>query len=349
MFEYLFIFCLFIILTLNYLQIIKMNKIIFITLFFMLLCTSGFTQHYKMHPEIPLDSSYNTSNEIKKNIKKYPFISLPVFSEKNDIEYHYDVVYDQFDRRELHLDIFKPKKNINKMPVVLLIHGGGWRSGDKNMNHYMANLFAGKGFAAVSVEYRLSLESKYPEGLKDIATAIRWTKANAARYGFDKKRVILLGCSSGGQMVSLSGSINKKKSPYRSNKYDKYTDDVFAVIDFDGVLAFIHPDSSEGKDTPGKPSAATAWLGSSFNDKPELWYEASALTHVNKKSAKFLYINSIQPRFSAGQKDMMKRLDKYGIINEEYMIKDAPHSFWLFSPWVEKAVDHSVRFLNKVL
>jgi pectinesterase len=326
-----------------------MRKIIFITLFNMLLCFSGFSQHYLKHPEIPIDSSYNSSAELKKNIKKYPYISIPVFTESDSTEYFYDIEYNRFENRIMHLDVFKPKNINGETPVILLIHGGGWRSGDKNMNHYMANLFTKNGFAAISVEYRLSLESKYPEGLKDIVTAIRWTKANADKYGFDNKKIILLGCSSGGQMVSLLGSMNKKKSPYRSDKYKKYTDDVCAVVDFDGVLAFIHPDSSEGKDAPGKPSAATAWLGSSFKDKPELWFKASALTHVNKNSAPFLYVNSIQPRFSAGQKDMMKLLDKYGIVNDEFMIKDAPHSYWLFSPWVETAVDYTVKFLKKII
>jgi len=70
---------------------------------------------------------------------------------------------------------------------------------------------------------------------------------------------------------------------------------VQAVVNMDGILAFIHPESGEGADTPGKPSAATLWFGGNTSEKKELWLQASPLSHPFPGTAPFLFINSSQP------------------------------------------------------
>lgn len=323
-----------------------MKRAIFLTIISLFFAKVA-AQHYLIHPDIPVDSSYNVLNELKKHKKNYPFIKISEPENSSNIIVKKNIVYESYGNRDLHLDVFQPITK-NKTPVIILIHGGGWRSGNKDMDHHMAEFFALNGYSAVCVEYRLSKEALYPAALRDVKTAIRWTRANAKRYKFDKNKIALMGCSSGGQMVSLLGSINDYFPYYQTNTYKKYSDKVQAVIDFDGVLAFIHPESSEGIDKPGKPSAATLWFGKTYTEKPELWAEASALTHVGKKSAPFLFINSAQPRFSAGQHDLMNILKSNDIYCEEHLIQDSPHSFWLFHPWIDLAMNHSINFLNKI-
>jgi pectinesterase len=158
-----------------------------------------------------------------------------------------------------------------------------------------------------------------------------------------------MGSSAGGQLVSLIGSLNGPYRPFQTDRLSTVSDKVQAVIDVDGVLAFIHPESSEGADKPGAPSAATRWLGASIAADRNRWEEASALSHVNAGSAPFLFINSAQPRFSAGQKDFISRLQSFGIYSEVHQLPETPHSFWLFHPWVDQMMPYVYDFLHRTL
>jgi acetyl esterase/lipase len=313
-----------------------------------LIAQNSSAQHYKMHPELPVDSSYAAKNELIKNIKKYPDITLVGYGDLKSLTLRNEIVYARYGQREMHLDLVQPKGKKN-LPVVVLIHAGGWRSGEKNMDRHIAYELSRNGFATVCVEYRLSMEAKYPAGVQDVKTAIRWIRANASKYGLDGTKIAVLGTSAGGQLAALIGSLNEKFDPFQTNNYARYSDKVQATVDIDGVLAFIHPESSEGQDQPGKLSAATLWFGASSKENPAPFREASALTHVGTQSSPFLFINSAQPRFHAGRDDMIAKLDSFGIYHEVHTIDNTPHTFWLFHPWFDNAIPYVTAFLNKTL
>ena len=89
-----------------------------------------------------------------------------------------------------------------------MIHGGGWRSGNKNQMQVLGQEIAAKGYACFAIEYRLSLEAKYPEGIYDVKNAIKFIKDNAKKFHVDPDKIAILGCSSGGQMAALIGTTN---------------------------------------------------------------------------------------------------------------------------------------------
>lgn len=124
-----------------------------------------------------------------------------------------DVVYSTVGGRELRLDIFYPAGRKRKgYPGVLLIHGGGWRSGDKSQQGPLAQQLAAKGYVALAVEYRLSPEAPYPAAVLDVKAAVRWMRANAATLRLDATKISALGCSSGGHMAALLGTTNGLKA-----------------------------------------------------------------------------------------------------------------------------------------
>jgi len=310
----------------------------------------AFAQHHRMHPNIPVDSSYNPTDQVRKMTPKYPFIRLALPHSTDSVKVIKNVVYETIKGRPLHADVFLPAfSHYKKHPVVILVHGGGWRSGNKDMEHFMAQVYALNGFAAVCVEYRLSMEALYPAAVQDIKTAIRWARASASRYGFDPSRIALHGESAGGQLVSLIGSMNASYPSFQTHSYARFSDKVQAVVDVDGVQAFLHPTTSENSDKSGKPGASMLWFGVSHTVDSTLWIEASPLTHVGAQSAPFLYLRSSVPRFTAGYLDMMRLLNASGVYCEDYLMKGTPHSFWLFHPWVDEAMSVAVRFLKSVL
>jgi hypothetical protein len=114
----------------------------------------------------------------------------------------------------------------------------------------------------------------------------------------------------------------------------------------DGLLDFTNAESLAVARTDY--SADVFWLGGFYQQIPDRWKEASALSWVNPETPPFLFINSSQSRFHAGCADMVNRLNQYGIYNEVYKLEDAPHSYWLFDPWFDPTVSYIETFLNKV-
>lgn len=321
-----------------------------ILLFLALTVSAVEAQHYLQHPNIPVDSSYNIQNEYRKHLKKYPNIKVAEMGDTSQLSIIRDLTYADTGGRELHLDLVMPTGNRppKGFPVVVMVHGGGWRSGDKSMEMPMSCELARRGYAAVAVEYRMSIEELYPAAITDIKTAIRWIRANGKKFNLDTQHVAIQGNSAGGQMAALIGSINGKFPKYQGGLYAKQSDKVQAVLNLDGVLAFIHPESGEGKDLPGKPSAATLWFGSSVEETPAVRHEASALTHVHKGSAPSLFINSSITRFHGGRNDMIAKMDSFGIYSEVHEHADSMHTFWLFHPYFDQTVEWMDAFLRKV-
>lgn len=295
--------------------------------------------HLALFAQMQPDTSYTAYSTYKKDIKKYPFIKIVAKPESALLGIKKELVYKIIEGRALHLDaFFNPKEK--KLPAVILVHGGGWKSGNKEHMRLMAQEIALKGYSCFCVEYRLSGEAQYPEGIFDIKEAIKYVKANATKFNADPKKVAILGCSSGGQMATLIGTTNNNVTFEGKSKIKQNTS-VQAIIDMDGVLAFHHPESEES-------GVAAQWLGGTYNEKPEIWEQASALTHTDKNTPPILFINSDKPRFHGGRDDMIKILDKYGIYHETKTIENSPHSFWFFEPWFDEIVGWSVQFLDKI-
>lgn len=296
---------------------------------------------------------FTLQNQYNKMIGKYPFIAPYEVSDSGlmicrNVPYKIVAVDGATNKNHtLCFDAFipLPDKMDERYPLVVFIHGGGWASGSKEMDHQMAIALAQSGLSCVCVDYRKSGEALYPAAINDVCKALEVIVGRYAEMLRFNGKICLVGSSAGGQMASLIGcndlTINGKKTPH-----------IDRVIDIDGVLAFIHKDSSEGQDKPGKISAATRWFGQPLSVDSTLWHEASAVNHVSKKSADFVFIVGTQKRFTAGIKEMSQKLKDKGHSAETIQIfrndatrtasvseNETPHCFWLFSPWAEKVVE----------
>lgn len=298
---------------------------------------------------IPKDTSFTVHSAFLKEQKKFPFIQIAEPLVFDLIQSHLDCVYASRGDRELHLDLFCPESNGERFPVVVLIHGGGWRSGSRSHQIPMATRLAAHGFVGVAVEYRLSPEALYPASIYDIKAAIRWLRSQSDRFPVDTSRIAVLGCSSGAQVATLIGCTNGLETFEGSGGYAGYSSDVQAIVNMDGVVDFTCPEALKYENDPRKnPSAAGAWLGGDYETKPELWTEASPVYYVNANTPPILFVNSSMPRFHAGRDAMLAKMDSLSIYNEVHTLPDTPHPFWLFHPWFEQCVEIVVGFLGKV-
>jgi acetyl esterase/lipase len=122
-----------------------------------------------------------------------------------EVEVVKDVAYsDAKDADEVRhkLDLYLPKGH-KDFPVLLFIHGGGWRNGSKNGFAKQGQLLARNGVGVVAVNYRLSPKVKHPEHIKDVARAFAWTHQNIAKYGGRPDQLFVSGHSAGGHLAAL--------------------------------------------------------------------------------------------------------------------------------------------------
>ena len=292
--------------------------------------------------KIKRDTSFTIYSAYTKEKKKRPYIEIATVERPPVILFSADIVYRKIGNRELLLDIFYPEKTHRLKPGILMIYGGGWRSGDKSQNHPMAIEMAKRGYVTVSAEYRLSPEALYPAAVLDLKAAISWMRKHAKEYGIDTGKIAVLGCSAGGQLAALLGTTNGNSIFADTlNRDSHFNSAAQAVVDIDGILAFKHPESAEGV-------SAAEWLGGTYETKAAVWEESSALNHVDSNTVQMLFINSSLPRFHAGRDDMMRKMLALGIYSEEHTIPDTPHPFWFFHPWFDKVILCTTVFLEKI-
>lgn len=296
------------------------------------------------------DTSFTVYSAWNKVIKDFPQAKIvkPIIT--TDVLCMPNQVYRVRENRMLHMDVFRPAgKELLKRPAVLMVHGGGWRSGDKSHLVPMAQYLAMNNYVAATVEHRLSVEAIFPAAIYDIKEAVRFLKHNARLYGIDTTRIAVLGCSSGATLASFVASTNDiSMFDDPESVYTQHSSKVQALINIDGILDFTHPAES-GKDLdPNKPSAAAMFLGATFRQKPELWQEASPINYVDQKTPPTLFVNSSIPRFHAGRDSFIHVLNQHGTYSEIHTINNTPHPFWLFFPWFDEAATYVVSFLNRV-
>jgi pectinesterase len=294
------------------------------------------------------DTSFTVFSTFTKERQKFPFIEIANPPLHDSIIIDSNLVYAEYGKRKLRLNIFYPKDKLQKYPAVILVHGGGWRSGDKSQQLPMAQEIASAGFVTAAVEYRLSPEAKYPAAIADLKSAVRWLRANEYKYNIDTNKIAALGCSSGGHLVSMLGVTNQNPKYDTFGSFFEQSSDIQAVIDIDGILDFTDPAESGKDNDPEKPSVGKLWLGYFFKENPEIWREASPINYVDENSPPFLFINSSISRFHAGRDILVDKLKKYGTYSEIHPFPDTPHPFWFFHPWFDPTVELVVNFLNRV-
>ncbi|MCK5643637.1 MAG: alpha/beta hydrolase fold domain-containing protein, partial [Gammaproteobacteria bacterium] len=170
-----------------------------------------------------------------------------------------DIVYTTVGEREMLLDLYLPLDAAEPLPVIAWIHGGGWKGGSKGSGG-KARAMLERGYAVVDVAYRLSGEAIFPAQVQDCKAAIRWIRANAAKYGLDADRIGVWGGSAGGHLVAFLGT-SGDIAEFETKTNAKYSSGVQAVCDWYGPTDLLQMDAHavEGSrlihDSPDSPES----------------------------------------------------------------------------------------------
>jgi predicted amidohydrolase YtcJ/pimeloyl-ACP methyl ester carboxylesterase len=212
-----------------------------------------------------------------------------------------DVVYGRVEGSALLADIAYPNSG-DRLPAIISVHGGRWRAGNRtDASSIKVGQWAGFGFFAMSIDYRLVGGSPAPASYLDLLCAIRWVHAHAQEYRIDPERVYLIGQSAGGQLVSLVATLGEG-SFKRVGGWDAARTDVRAVVSVAGPYEL------------NTLSWGNLWtpVGEDVEAARRM---ASPLTHVAAKTRPILVIHSDDDRSVPIQQavDFSEALKKAGV------------------------------------
>lgn len=195
------------------------------------------------------------------------------------------------------LDIYLPKGN-GPFPVVLNFHAGGFKFGDKtNMPGKVCQALLDGGIAVAGVNYRLSDEATFPAAVLDARAAVRFLRANAAKYNLDPERIGAFGQSAGGNIAAMLGTTGDG-APFDDASLGNpdVSNNVQVVVDWFGPTDFGKMDEqakaqgcSASDQTHGQASSfESVYLGSIVSSSPDLVAKANPITYIDKKDPPFL-------------------------------------------------------------
>lgn len=170
-------------------------------------------------------------------------------------------------------------------PLVVFVHGGGWKRGDKRMTRGSAKLehWQAAGYAVASVNYRLVPEATVEQQAADVAAAVAYLKSNADRLGFDGERVALVGHSAGAHLVALVGT-----DPQWFRGAGLRMDDVVGIVPLDGAAY----------DVPSQMGANARLMGDTyrqaFGTDPARQKALSPTNHAARPNAPAFLILHVQ-------------------------------------------------------
>ena len=194
------------------------------------------------------------------------------------------------------LDLLMPAKPAGDkpLPVVVFIHGGAWRAGNKSSGvGRVAPYVATGNYAGVSLGYRLSQEAIWPAQIHDCKAAIRWIRANAKKYNLDGEKIGVWGTSAGGHLVAMLGTSGDVKAMDGTiGPNTTFSSRVACVVDCFGPTDFIQmnahrpPGAKMNHDVAGSPESKL--VGGPIQENKDKVAAASPITYVSKDDPPFI-------------------------------------------------------------
>lgn len=240
---------------------------------------------------------------------------------------------------ELQLDVWQPdpseRRTAEERPAIVVVHGGGWRSGTRSQFARWNDWLAGQGYVVFDIDYRLAPPSNWREAPADVRCAVGWVKENATRYNVDPERMALMGRSAGGQLALLTAYA--EGAPYTggapmSGCGASYVEDT----DVAAVAAFYPPTNLTSLSRRGYLGGMDTYLGGSLQTVPGRYRQSSPIAHLSAEAPPtFLAHGGNDEIVPSGQSELLaERLQSAGVPYQLVNLPWANHTFdFLWGGW----------------
>ncbi len=249
-----------------------------------------------------------------------------------------DIVYSVADTNQIKLDLYYQPGTERPLPLIIWIHGGAWRGGDKRSARFARELL-GEGYAVASINYRLSGTAIFPAQIIDCKAAVRWLRAYADDYNLDPRRFAAWGGSAGAHLAALLGTA-EDKADWEHGDFLEYSSRVQAVVDWYGPTDFSRMD-----DVPGnmihlaEDSPESSLIGAAVKDHPELVAYANPISYVSINNPPFQILHgkddlTVLPNQSVLLNEAFQKIG----LNPDFALLDSTgHGGWEWNEQVPRA------------
>ena len=259
---------------------------------------------------------------------------------------HRDVAYVTDGHERQKLDLYVPDTGEN-LPLIIWVHGGAWRGGDKT--HSIRMEYLKTGYAGASINYRLSQHAIFPAQIEDVKSAVRWLRANAATYRLDPNRFAAWGSSAGGHLVAMLGTTGDVAA-FEVGEHLQVSSRVQAVVDYFGPTDFLQMDAQslpDGlvHDAPDSPESQL--VGGPIQEHKDRVASANPITYVSKDDSPFLIVHGDQDKLVPYHQSVLLKdaLEEAGVRVTFYRVEGGGHG-WFKDP---KVPELTKSFLKKHL
>jgi acetyl esterase/lipase len=230
-----------------------------------------------------------------------------------------DIEYGNVNGRSLQLDLYRPKDLKEPAPALVFIHGGGWSRGNRQDYRVYVIDFAKRGYVTATISYRLTGEAKYPAQIEDAKNAIRFLRANAAKYGINPDKMAAIGGSAGGHLSMMVGYAPGQLEG--NGGYAETSSAVQAVVNFYGPTDL----TAEAAKTSG---TVKGFFGGDYEAMKEAYEMASPIRHIDKGDPPTLVLHgTIDELVPVEQADLLvEALKSAGVPVEYERLEGWPHT-----------------------
>ena len=241
------------------------------------------------------------------------------------------LVYGVMDGIALSGDYYRPE-TAAPVPVVVAVHGGGWKLGSARFYQHWGPYLAARGIALFAIDYRLveGIQHRYPAAVDDVCAAVRFVRTDAARLGIDPQRVGLIGDSAGAHLATLATLTGNPASRDEDQPLD-----VTAVVAVYGVYDLV---AQWQHDLDARPhdQITEIFMGHSPVEDRLRFIAASPLSHVTRQSRGTSFLVAWGTAddvvdWQSQSRPFVTALKQVGCFVRTLAITDAPH-FWMSDP-----------------
>lgn len=224
-------------------------------------------------------------------------------------------------------DLYAPARQPagQRFPGIVIIHGGGWWTGDKarSREQNIGTTLAANGYVCISINYILATKEKpsWPENLYDCKRAVQFLRKNAENLNVDPNNIGVIGGSAGGHLAAMVALTRPQDNLEPPGPYAGISSAVQAAIPMYGIHNLMTFEDTK--------DAVTLHLGATKEQKPELWLLASPVNHIDANDPPFLILHGTADKTVPVSQsvELHNKLKQSGVPSRLVIVEGAPHTF----------------------
>jgi len=237
----------------------------------------------------------------------------------------------------LKADLWLPK-GAGPFPAIVFLHGGGFTDRSRAQLRRQAAHMAALGMAGFAIEYRVTREAPFPAAVYDAKAAVRWLRANAAKYRLDPDHIFAVGSSAGGHLAAMLALTAGDPTFEGDGCCREFSSRVTAAAAFNPVLDLVALAQKE---------SVTRFLGGKCEERIELCRRASPITHASRQASPMLILHGTADEIVpyAHATAMVSKLRETGAVVQLFTAENAAHTFWSTPKWYQPTEEALEDFL----